>query len=69
MDIMCSMFHTDRLDLHVLSSSKGISFFKSALHEVKRDYNIDFFFNPHELTKIVLESSTKFYGTKLNNLA
>ena len=28
-----------------------------------------FFFNPHELTKIVLESSTKFYAPKLNHLA
>ena len=27
------------------------------------------FFNPHQLTKIVLESSTKFYGVKLNHLA
>ena len=27
------------------------------------------FFNPHELTKIILQSSTKFYGVKLNHLA
>ena len=27
------------------------------------------FLNPHELTKIVLQSSTKFYGPKLNHLA
>ena len=43
--------------------------FKSALHEVKRNYYSDFFFNPHELTKIVLQSSTKFYGVKLKHLA
>ena len=34
-------------------------FYQSALHEVKRDYHSDsFFFNPHELTKIVQQ---KFY--------
>ena len=44
--------------------------FYSALHEVKGDYYSDFFsfFNPHELTKIFLESSTQFYGPKLTHL-
>ena len=43
---------------------------KIALHEVKRDYCSDsFFFNPRELSKIVLRSSTKCYGVKLNHLA
>ena len=32
------------------------------------DSHSDSFFNPHELTKIVLRSSTKFYGVKLNHL-
>ena len=32
---------------------------------MKRDYYSDSFFNPHELTKKALESSTKFYGVKL----
>ena len=30
---------------------------------------VTLFFNPHELTKIVLKSSRKFYGPKLNHLA
>ena len=52
----------------------GNSDFQSALHEVKLDYYsdsfFDFFFNPHnELTKIVLQRSTKFDGVKLNHLA
>ena len=34
--------------------------FYSALHEVKRDYYSDSFFNPHELTEIATKSSTKF---------
>ena len=33
--------------------------------EAKRDCNSDSFFNPHELTKMVLQSSTKFEGTKV----
>ena len=42
----------------------------SALHDVKRGYYSDsFFFNPHELTKIVLKSSTKFNGVNLKHLA
>ena len=44
----------------------------SALQEVKRDYYGDsffLFFNLNELFKIVLKSSTKFYGPKLNPLA
>ena len=37
---------------------------------MKRDYYSDsFFFYPHELTKIVLKSSTKYYCTKLHYLA
>ena len=40
---------------------------------MKRDYYSDSlfssFFNPHELTKIVLKSSTKYYCTKLHHLA
>ena len=38
-------------------------------NEVKRNYYSDSFFNPHELAKIFLESSTKFYGFKLEHLA
>ena len=41
----------------------------SWIHEVKRDYYSDSFFYPHELTKIVLKSSTKYYCTKLHHLA
>ena len=44
--------------------------FQSALHEVKRDYYSEcFLLNPHELTKIVLQSSTKFFVVKWNHLA
>ena len=52
-----------------VSSSDAI--FESALPEVKRDYYSGFpyfFFNPHELTKIVPKSSTKFYCTKMHYL-
>ena len=35
---------------------------------MKRDYYSGFFFNPHELAKIVLKSSTKYYCTKLHYL-
>ena len=45
------------LALRLRSSSIYIK--RTATYEVKRDYTSDFFFNPHELTKIVLESSTK----------
>ena len=39
--------------------------FQSALHEVKRDYNSDFF----QSTRTDQNSSTKFYAAELYHLA
>ena len=49
--------------------STGILFSRRRFMKRNATNIVTLFFNPHELTKIGLKSSTKFYGPKMNHLA